>query len=60
MKNTFRITLLLAAVALIGDTTLRQLPEKILANLSHSASGAGERTAGRFVTMAEIARPFSR
>src|SRR5256885_14612806 len=34
MKNATRIALLLAAVALIGDVMLRQLPEKVLAELA--------------------------
>ena len=33
MKNSLRLALLFAAVALMGDLTLRQLPEKILARL---------------------------
>lgn len=37
MKNTFRLTLLFTAVALLGEVTLRQLPEKILADLNHPA-----------------------
>jgi hypothetical protein len=36
MKNATRISLLLVAVALIGDVMLRQLPEKILAELARS------------------------
>ncbi len=35
MKNAPRLALLLATVALLGDLTLRELPEKLLADLAH-------------------------
>ena len=35
MKTTLQISLLFATVALIGDMTLRQLPNKVLADLAH-------------------------
>jgi hypothetical protein len=43
MKNALRLTLLFATVALIGDVTLRQLPEKILAGLAHSTTPLANR-----------------
>jgi len=65
MKNILRLTLLFIAVVLIGDVTLRQLPEKILADLpSVSARAAAARptpsiavpTAARATTLADHAR----
>ena len=50
MKSIPRVTLLFAAVALLGQLLLRELPEKILADLNRHA-------APRAIVACTIARP---